>query len=74
MFLFLSCPIVREKIADDKVIALLLKEVSKAIRQLIFGAKLVMQQAERQKLLCDDLNTFVGMEGGKVRWHRLNKI
>lgn len=56
----------REKIANDKVITLFLNEVSRAVRQLIFGAKLVMQKAKRQKLLCDDLNTFIEMEGGKV--------
>ncbi|CAG9540025.1 unnamed protein product [Cercopithifilaria johnstoni] len=62
----LSYPILRDKVANDKVITLLLKEVSKAIRQLILGAKLVMQKAGRQKLLFDDLNTFIEMKGGKL--------
>uniref|UniRef100_A0A0R3RXG8 Histone domain-containing protein n=1 Tax=Elaeophora elaphi TaxID=1147741 RepID=A0A0R3RXG8_9BILA len=78
----LSHPIVREKITSDGVITLLLREVSRAIRQLIFGAKLVMQQAERQKLLCDDLNTFIEREGGKLlfgftednKWRKIGDV
>uniref|UniRef100_A0A8R1TQ32 Uncharacterized protein n=1 Tax=Onchocerca volvulus TaxID=6282 RepID=A0A8R1TQ32_ONCVO len=61
----LSHPIIRGKIANDKAIPLVLKEVSSAIRQLICGAKLLMQQAKRQKLLCDDLNAFIEMKSGK---------
>lgn len=46
-----------------------MKEISKAIRELISGAKHVMQQAERQLLLCDDLNTFITIGGGKVGFY-----
>uniref|UniRef100_A0A915Q3I4 Histone H2A/H2B/H3 domain-containing protein n=1 Tax=Setaria digitata TaxID=48799 RepID=A0A915Q3I4_9BILA len=71
-----------EKIANGKVITLLLKEVTRAIRQLISGAKHAMQQAERQKLLCDDLNTFIGAEGGKLlygftednKWQKIGDV
>ncbi|KAM3727314.1 Inactive tyrosine-protein kinase [Dirofilaria immitis] len=78
----LSHPITHEKIASDKIIPLVLKEVSRAIRQLIFGAKLVMQQAKRQKLLCDDLNAFIEMNGGKLlfgfmednRWQKIGDV
>ncbi|OZC10953.1 hypothetical protein X798_02097 [Onchocerca flexuosa] len=61
----LSHPIIRGKIANDKAIPLVLNEVSSAVRQLICGAKLLMQQAKRQKLLCDDLNTLIEMKSGK---------
>uniref|UniRef100_A0A1I8EMP3 Uncharacterized protein n=1 Tax=Wuchereria bancrofti TaxID=6293 RepID=A0A1I8EMP3_WUCBA len=78
----LSYPIVREKIANDKVITLLLEEVSKTIRQLISGAKLAMEQVGRQKLLCDDLNTSIGMKGGKLlfgfvednKWQKIGDV
>ncbi|EFO24693.1 hypothetical protein LOAG_03793 [Loa loa] len=78
----LSYPIVREEIANDKVITILLKEISRAIHQLISGAKLVMQRAERQKLLCDDLNTFIAVEGGKLlfgftednKWQKIGDV
>ncbi|KAK6113216.1 hypothetical protein QQG55_50755 [Brugia pahangi] len=78
----LSYPIVHEKMANDKVITLLLEEVSRAIRQLISGAKLAMEQAGRQKLLCDDLNTSIGMEEGKLlfgfvednKWRKIGDV
>ncbi|VDK83173.1 unnamed protein product [Litomosoides sigmodontis] len=78
----LGNPIVHEEIANDEVIILLLKEVSRSIRQLIFESKLVMQKAGRQKLLCDDLNTSIEMEGGKLlfgfaednKWQKIGDV
>ncbi|KAL3990811.1 hypothetical protein ACH3XW_33325 [Acanthocheilonema viteae] len=78
----LGHPIMREKVANDKVITLLLKEVSRAIRHLILEAKFVMQKAERQKLLCDDLNTCIEMENGKLlfgfmednKWQKIGDV
>ncbi|VDM98099.1 unnamed protein product [Thelazia callipaeda] len=62
----MSNPILHEKIANDNVVNLVLQEVHRQISQLITGAKIIMQQSKRQRLLCEDLNTYSGMKNGKV--------
>ncbi|VDK42672.1 unnamed protein product, partial [Gongylonema pulchrum] len=56
-------PILRHDIADDSVITLVLENVLRVIREMIAGAKLIMKQAERKKLLCDDLNDWLSRQG-----------